>query len=61
MATLGKIGEYLIHQTTGIISYCKQGELATFLLVIGPLTYKLLRNITLQRPGNKLYAELVKC
>ena len=74
MATLGKIGEYCASSEEWpqyierlefflIANKVTENELkrATLLSVIGPRTFKLLRNlITLDKPGDKSYDELVK-
>ena len=74
MATLSKMGEYC-PSSEEWPQYIEHLELflianevtddalkrATLLSVIGPRTFKLLRNlITPVKPGNKMYAELVK-
>ena len=74
MATLGKIGEYCASSEEWpqyierlefflIANKVTDADLkrATFLSVIGPRTFKLLRNlITPQKPGDMPYADLVK-
>ena len=74
MATLGKIGEYCASSKEWpqyierlefflIANKVTDNDLkwATFLSVIGPPTFKLLRNlITPNKPGNTSYEELVK-
>ena len=74
MATLGKIGEYCVSSEEWpqyierlefflITNKVTDNELkrATLLSVIGPQTFKLLRNlITPDKPGDKTYDKLVK-
>ena len=74
MVTLGKIGrycaatedwpQYIEHLEFFLIANKvteEEMKRATFLSVIGPRTFKLLRNLlTPEKPGDKSYAELVK-